>query len=286
MSRVLVTGATTAVGRFLLPRLSTGGYETTALSREFHADEPHAYWQQCDLSHPEAMERLPPADAAIHLAPIPMLPPLLPMLRRAGVQQIITFSSTSVYTKTNSTDRRERELVRSLLDGEHRVLDAGGFARTTILRPTLIYGGARDRSVSAIARWIERYGFFPVESGGRGLRQPVHADDLAWACIRLLEEDVLVRGTLDVGGGEVLTYYEMVERIFGALGRPPRIISVPRPTLQWAIRCAGLHPRFRGWTPAMAERMNRDMAFASLTARAALGYAPRPFRPVREDLDL
>jgi nucleoside-diphosphate-sugar epimerase len=286
MSHVLVTGATTAVGRFLLPRLEAAGYQVTALGRNIPDGEAAGRWRRCDLTDPGAVAALPEAEGLIHVAPLWLLPPLLRPLRQAGVRRIVAFSSTSVHTKMGSASRRERALVRSLLDSEHQVLNAGGFARTTILRPTLIYGGGLDRNISAIARWIDRHGFFPVEGGGRGLRQPVHADDLAWVGVRLLAQDVEMRGAVEVGGEEALPYREMVERIFAALERPPRILSVPRPALQWALRIAGIHPRFHGWTPAMVARMNQDMAFASLTARATLGYAPRPFHPTREDLDL
>lgn len=286
MTHVLVTGATTAVGRFLLPRLEAAGYRATVLGRNVPDAELAVRWHRCDLTDPDAAAEWPEAEVLIHVAPLWLLPPLLPQLRLAGVRQIVAFSSTSVHTKAGSGDRHERVLVQSLRDSEHQVLNVGGFARTTILRPTLIYGGGLDRNISAIARWIDRHGFFPVEGGARGLRQPVHADDLAWASVRLLAGDVEMRGAVDMGGGEVLPYREMVERIFAALGRPPRILSLPRPVLQWALRIAGVHPRLRGWTPAMVARMNQDMAFASLTARATLGYAPRPFHPTRHDLDL
>jgi nucleoside-diphosphate-sugar epimerase len=49
----------------------------------------------------------------------------------------------------------------------------------TILRPTLIYDEGRDGNVSRLAGLIRRFGVLPLSGEGEGLRQPVHAEDLA-----------------------------------------------------------------------------------------------------------
>jgi len=75
-----------------------------------------------------------------------------------------------------------------------------------ILRPTLIYGTGFDRNVSESARFISRFGFFPVLEPASGLRQPVHVEDVAIACKRALETKDIVTGAYHVAGGEILTY--------------------------------------------------------------------------------
>ena len=63
-----------------------------------------------------------------------------------------------------------------------------------ILRPTLIYGYGQDKNVSEIARFVRRFGFFPLIGKAQGLRQPVHADDVAEACkAALLNADIVDR---------------------------------------------------------------------------------------------
>ncbi|WP_018879449.1 NAD(P)-dependent oxidoreductase [Thioalkalivibrio sp. ALE9] len=286
MNRVLITGASSAVAYYLVPRLQAGGFEPVVVGRNPPGFGGTVERCEIDLADPAQLARLPEAAALVHVAPIWLLPGLLPVLRERGVRRLVAFSSTSVQTKRDSQVPSERALARRLADSEGRVMQGALFARATILRPTLIWGGGRDQSISSIARFIERFGFFPVEGAASGMRQPVHADDLAAACLALLEFADRGTGVFEFAGGEVLSYREMVERVFEALGRPPRIVTLPRPALQWAVSAARVLPRFRGWTPAMVARMNLDMQFPSLHARAILGHEPRAFVPSREDLAL
>ncbi len=56
-----------------------------------------------------------------------------------------------------------------------------------ILRPTLIYGLGRDKNIAEIARFVRRFGFSPLFGKAKGLRQPLHAQDVAGACIAALD---------------------------------------------------------------------------------------------------
>jgi nucleoside-diphosphate-sugar epimerase len=131
----------------------------------------------------------------------------------------------------------------------------------TILRPTLIYGAGEDANVSAAARFIQRYGFFPLAWNAQGLRQPVHADDLASGALVALERPQTIGRTYALPGGETLPYRAMIERIFEALGRRPRFLRIP-----------GLAA-----VSDLARRMARDQAFDIGPAARDLGYAPRRF---------
>jgi nucleoside-diphosphate-sugar epimerase len=148
----------------------------------------------------------------------------------------------------------------------------------TLFRPTLIYGEGRDRNVSEIARFIRRFGFFPLAGEGRGRRQPVHAEDLARACLAVLDNEQAIGRVYDLPGGETLTYAEMVSRIARGLGRTPRLLRVPVPLLRVAL--AGLRrlPSFAHLSPEVASRMNIDLIFDAQAARRDFGYDPRPFR--------
>jgi hypothetical protein len=45
-----------------------------------------------------------------------------------------------------------------------------------------------------------------------------------------------------------------------------------------------LLPRYRHWSAAMAERMNRDLVFDHAEATHDLNFSPRPFQLMAEDL--
>jgi nucleoside-diphosphate-sugar epimerase len=216
----------------------------------------------------------------ISVLPLWLLSAHVPALAAAGASQVIAFSSTSVFAKADSHDPAERALAQRLADAESAVAEACEVAGIpwTILRPTLIYGSGRDQNVSAVARFVRKFGFFPVAQPASGLRQPVHADDLAQAAVAAVDNPEAYGRAFDLPGGETLTYREMVERICVAVGHRPRLIGVPTGCLRAAWPWVGRWLPYR-YSPALFTRMNQDLAFDATAAREVLAYAPRPFHP-------
>jgi nucleoside-diphosphate-sugar epimerase len=222
---------------------------------------------------------LEPTALLLHAAPIWLLPALLPLLSELGLRRLVAFGSTSRFTKRDSSSARERDTARRLGEAEETVesICRDRSIAWTIFRPTLIYGGGRDRNVSAIARLVRRLGFVPVAGPALGARQPVHADDLARACLATLDNPATFGKAYDLPGGETLTYAEMVKRIAHGAGRKPRLLHVPLPALRIAIGLARLLPSFAYLSMEMADRMNEDLTFDHGPARRDFGYAPRGF---------
>ena len=275
--RILVLGATSLVGTFAVPRLAAQGFEVLALSRARREDFSLVRHVMGDLTDPALA--LPEAPTALSLSPIWLLPGGLPALARAGVRRLIAFSSTSRFTKAGSPEPEERAVAGRLADGEARTFAfcaAHGIA-CTLFRPTLIYAEGRDRNVSRLAALIRRFGALPLAGAGEGRRQPVHAEDLAEACLAALDRRETFGRAYDLPGGETLSYRAMVERIFEGLGRPPRILTLP-PAL-WRLGLALAAPLLPGATGAMGDRMGEDLVFDGSAAAADLGWSPRPFRP-------
>ena len=287
--RVGLLGASSPVGHCLLSRLTGAGYVVTAWSRKAAGDE-RAQTRNVDwrlLPNDRPPENLLPA--WICAAPVWTLPDYFTMIETFGVRKIVAISSTSRFTKTNSSDAEERATAQRLADAEERLQEWSEHngIQCVVLQPTLIYGDGRDKNVAEIAHFIRRFGFFPVFGKAQGLRQPIHADDLAQACVvALMTEmaDVPRYRSYVVSGGEALPYREMAGRIFQALGKPARFLTVPLTVFRAAAWIARFHPRCRHWTMAMAERMNRDMAFNHSDAKRDFGFSPRPFRPGPDDV--
>ena len=281
---IWVLGASSLVGRRLLPRLVAAGYQVRAFSRDPHRagarGSPHLAWEEFDLG--DLAQPLPPSSqpvAVISLAPIFALPPWLPALSACGIKKILAFSSTSAISKANSPIDSERRLAHSLSAAEDalrsRCVDWG--MSFLILRPTMIYALGEDKNISRLARIIRWLGFFPLPGAGTGLRQPVHADDLADACVKALNLPAAWDATYVLSGGEVLSYRVMLERIFRKLGRSPRIIHPPFWMWRLALIVAGRMPGFADVNAAMLQRINQDLSFDHQSASQAFGYAPRQF---------
>lgn len=277
---VLVTGASSQIGNFLLPRLLAGGMSVTALSRRPPADLIDGVrWLRADIAAGELPED--GVEAIVHIAPLPLLTPLLPKLDASRVRRIVAFGSTSLFTKRQSGNPEERAFAEDLAAAEASLAEyceTRGIA-WTVFRPTLIYGCGQDKNVATIAGFVSRYRFFPLIGEGKGLRMPVHADDLADACLRVIDCPAAHNRAYDLSGGETLTYRAMVERIFEAEGIAPRFLRVPASLFEFALSVARRMPRYRYLTAEMARRMNADLCFDHGEAAADFGYAPRRFAP-------
>ena len=276
---VLVLGATSLIGRFMLPLLEGQGVRTFAFSRKAPLDAAGATWVQADLDDPRLVAALPEAATVFSLSPIWLLPAALPALKARGMVRLVAFSSTSVFTKAGSDDESERRTAQKLADGEAAVIafcEANDVA-WTILRPTMIYAEGQDQNVTRLARLIERLGFLPLAGQGEGLRQPVHAQDLAAGALAAAQSPAARDKAYDLPGGETLTYRQMSERIFDALGKRPRILTPP----QWLWRLGFIVaiPFLPGATAQMGRRMSADLVFGAGPAERDLEWAPRPFRP-------
>jgi nucleoside-diphosphate-sugar epimerase len=276
VERVLVLGATSLVGRYLVPRLAASGAEVAALSRD-PPDAPGARWIRGDLT--ESGLALPRADVVFSLMPLWLLPPAVPRLVETGARRLVAFSSTSRFTKLASPEPAERAVAERLAEAEAAVeaaCTAAGVA-WTILRPTLIYSEGHDQNVSRLAALIRRVGVLPLAGAGEGRRQPVHADDLAAAAIAAAHAPAAFDRAYDLPGGETMSYRTMAERVFEGLGRRPRIVAVP-PGL-WALGLKLASPLLPGATIGMGARMAEDLVFDPAPAAQDFGWSPRPFRP-------
>jgi nucleoside-diphosphate-sugar epimerase len=278
---VLVSGADSQIGRFLLPRLAEAGYRVFALSRRPHSsDSPRWTWLQADLTQADAVSSLPEADCLIHLAPLVLLPEFLERLAPLELRRVIAFSSASRLSKADSPIPKERVFAENLARAEQAVAAIGARfdIAWTLFRPTLIYGAGMDRNVSFIRR-CARFGFFPLLGKASGLRQPVHADDLAAACVKVLDLPAAFGRIYALAGREILPYRDLVSRVFEACGRKPRFLHVPLAFFRSAMALVSLFPRYRDFNAAMAERMNRDLLADNDPAIADFGYSPRNFEP-------
>lgn len=268
---VLVFGATSQIGHFLLPRIVAGGGRVIACSRQPRVDADGVHWLHGSL--PGAVPALPPLRAVVSFGPLDALARWLSGLERAPAPRLVATSSMSVLSKRDSQVPAERELIGRLAAGEQALArECGRLGMAwTVLRPTLIYGAGLDRSLSPIARRAARWRVFPLPQG-RGLRQPVHADDLAAAVLACVDSDAAAGRILAFGGGERLPAAAMFARVRDSL--PMRTLALPvvRPLL---ALMAVLLPGARG----PVSRLDMDLVADNTEALQLLGVRPRAFAP-------
>ena len=277
---LLVIGARSLIGRRLREAAADWPGEVRFTSRRPLSGQSLIF----DLDHPETFDPGMDFSHVIMCSPIWLASDaVLTRLEQLGMKRLVAFSSTSRLTKGESSEPAEREVVAQLSQGEGTITAfcaAHGVAYT-LLRPTLIYDEGQDENISRIASLIRKLGFFPVCGQASGLRQPVHARDLAQAAIQALPARAAFNQAYNLSGGEALTYRAMVERIFRGLGKKPLIVSLPLEVWKFAMAALDwLRPNETlKHNVNMAARMNVDLWFDHAPAANDFGYAPGPFAP-------
>lgn len=268
---LLVFGASSQIGHFLLPRLLASGEPVLALSRRPRPPLAGVTWLQGTL--PDRVPALPPLSAIVSFGPLQGLADWLAHVTLTDAPRVIATSSMSAETKRESSVPAERAISRQLREGEAALAVAcerHGCA-WTVLRPTMVYGAGLDKSLTPIARRAMRLRWFPLPSG-RGLRQPVHADDIAQAVLAALECPASAGRIVPIGGGERLRSGEMFARVRHSLPRA----TVPLPLPAWLLRMAQrVLPPLRG----PLSRLDSDLVADNGELQRLLGIHPRPFRP-------
>ena len=276
-ARSLVIGATGLVGGYLLQHLASRGERPYALSRTPQANVA-AEWLIGDLEKPETLNI--PAFATLYCSTdAVLLARGLSRFFNPALKRVIAFSSTSVITKLDSEVTAEREMLHALADAEQTIVHACGANKVdwTILRPTLIYAEGRDINITPLSRLIRRFRFMPLVGGAKGLRQPVHAEDLAIGALAAAASPAAANKFYALPGGETLPYNEMIGRIFDGMKMPRRTVPVPAPL--WRAAFIAAKPLFPDANVAMGLRMTKDMTFDATPAVTDFGWHARAFHP-------
>lgn len=269
MAKLLVFGASSQIGDSLLQRLLDAGHELVCISRVPRAPRARLQWLAGNLD--AEMPSLPACDAIFSLGPLDRFSAWFAHAR-PSVAAVIAVSSMSAESKRHSTDPSERALAQRLREAEQSLLATAKQMQSacTVLRPTMLYGAGRDRSVTRIALFAQRWHLFPFLPGARGLRQPLHVADLSAACVAAWQHRTKEGRVIEIGGGERLAFAELLQRVRAGSGT----FTLPVP-LPLALLRALAPAKYRA---AMA-RLQSDLLADNHVVIAELGVRPRAFQP-------
>ncbi len=279
---LLVTGANSDTGDFLLRRISQLGGQCVAPFRS----KPGTlllrgvHWLSTEYFNKAPIADLPGFRRWVNLAPIWTIEQFELLFIPGFPERIVALSSTSIEMKADSEDRYENDTVAKLGEGEQKLrkLATQNNSQWVILRPALIYGGPRNRNINLIRQIIRKLHIFPIVGDGEGYRQPIHADDVAHACELVLSAN-MDKKTYSIAGSEVLSFRQMVERTFDSVGLPHRFIKVSPAVAKLALRLVKRVPGFKGLSPGIVDRLQKDQVFSNHDAMEEFGFSPRQFEP-------
>jgi nucleoside-diphosphate-sugar epimerase len=278
-SPIVIIGATNLIATYLMKRIEARGQTAELITRKTVAVPAGFTCTQMDLTR--SRNWIAPEGAVIiSLIPLWLLVQFLP--RFMGVKAIIAVGTTNLFGQPKSM--AERKIAADFERAEALIREwcKRSLVRYTILRPTMVYDGHNDKNVARVAHFIRRSHFLPLAVPANGLRQPIHADDVAKAIIGAIDNPAAYDKVFTIAGGETLPYRAMAERIFAAAGLKPRFLMLP---MEWLtklfhqVEAFGLYRR-ESFGNTVFQRMNEDLIFDVEEGLRVLNYQPRDFRPV------
>ena len=232
---VLLTGASGFVGSALLPELLRDGHSVRALSRDparVPAGEARVFRGDAVTGDglPQALEGVELAYYLIHsMEPAPEGAGFEEREQRAarnfaaaahdaGVRRIVYLGGL-VPRWEQERGRRARSRHLASREAVERVL-MEAVPDSLALRASIVIG-ARSRSFRLLVRLVERMPVLTLPAWQRFRTQPIDQRDII-AMLRAGASTEISGEVLEVGGPDVLTYGEMLERIAEAMlvGRP------------------------------------------------------------------
>ena len=136
----------------------------------------------------------------------------------AGVRRVIYLGGLG-----ETGDDLSEHLKSRLIVAE--ILRSGKFA-TTFLRAAIIIG-AGGASFEMIKSLVERLPVMITPRWVTTLCQPIAVEDVISYLVGCLKDERTAGGTFDIGGPDVITYKEMMERFGRIMGRSLYILPVP-----------------------------------------------------------
>ena len=274
--RVLVTGATGFTGSYAVPLFLDNGFDIRCLVRKtsntIYLNKKDVELVYGDLEDTTSLKHsLEDMDAMVNIASMGFghVPNVVRTCVETGVKRAIFVSTTAIFTGLNAASKSIR------VAAENTVRNSG--LDYTILRPTMIYGGPRDRNICRLIRYLERWPIIPVFGSGECLQQPVYVKDVAKALLKALMTRRTIKKSYNVAGGMALSLNQMIDTICEILGRRVQKIKIPISPVAKSLSFAetlGLS------LPIKAEqvlRLNEDKAFDTNEAERDFEYEPYSF---------
>ncbi|HEV7718113.1 MAG TPA: complex I NDUFA9 subunit family protein [Arsenicitalea sp.] len=194
--------------------------------------------------------------------------------RDAGVKSLVHMSGLGLSGNADSS------FARSKTAGEAEVL--AGFPEAVIIRPSIIFGPG-DGFFNLMASLARLFPVLPL-IGGQSRFQPVYVGDVAEAFVIAAEAGVPGGRAYELGGPDIETHEQLLQRILRETGRSRLLLPVPDGLAKLLATPLSLLPKPL-LTPDQVtllgiDNVVSDAAIAEGRTLAAFGIAPTPMDAV------
>lgn len=298
MSRVLVTGASGFIGRALLPALASAGHEVWALGRQPPPADlaTLARWHRADMAAATPAAALDRVEVVVHLAGLahtsaPDTAATVERFRTANVsasvrlaecaaaydvRRLVFLSSAAVHGPTSGADpfhedspvapvgpyARSKAEAEAALTGATRRLGM----ELCILRPPLVYGPGVKGNLRKLLRWAASGVPFPAPATANR-RNLIGLSNLCDVLIAATTHEKAANETFLLADDDGTATADLFRRLAEALGRRPRLLTLPRNLLATSFRALHLVGDY--------GRLYGDFRIDATKVRQHLGWCPQ-----------
>jgi nucleoside-diphosphate-sugar epimerase len=303
--KVLLTGATGFVGRFLVSSLIDAKFDLISLVREHSLSLPEQVvqvavgdlktWSTMNSSFKSKIKKiLPDVDVIIHLAarvhvmadnshdPLAEFRivntdatlALATMAVDAGVNRFVYLSSIGVNGNKSSQPFTEHDKLKphnnyaiSKQEAENSLFAIAKESKmkVVIIRPPLVYGPNAPGNFATLVKWV--YKGVPLPFGAiHNKRSLVALDNLVSFIVHCLAHPKAVNEVFLISDGVDVSTIELLQKVSKAFGKKPWLIPVPVSWMMFAARLVSKGD--------VATRLFGSLQVDSTKARDLLGWRP------------
>jgi len=310
--RVLVTGATGAIGPRVVNTLYEAGYDVRTFSLEPPSAglfPPEVEIGTGDIRNADAVRSaMIGVDSVVHLAALLHIanPPqhlrtkyeqvnvggtenVIEAATSAGnVRRVVLFSTIAVYGPTSGEIVCEESIpcpntfyAQTKLEAEKIVLNAekqNGGSLGTVLRLAAVYGSRIKGNYQRLFRSLASGHFIPIGDGSNR-RTLVYDKDVAEAALVVLKHPKAAGNIYNLSDGAYHSVEEIIVAICHALERRPPKFSLPLAPVRVSVGFAEDVTRFFGFEPpisrATVDKYTEDIAVDASRIQEELGFLPQ-----------
>ncbi len=227
--KILLTGATGAIGSELLPKLLSLGHEVVVLSRKpFKVSHANVFVIQGDLMNAITLPK--DIDVAFYLVhSMTKEQKNFALIEKKSAEHFVsalknTQAKQIIYLSGIANEAQHTGHIDSRLIVEE-ILKSSEIP-TTILRAGIIVG-EKSASFKIILDLVKRLPIMTPPKWIHNLCQPIAMEDVIYYLTHVILHSDSFGQTYDIGGPDILSYKDMLLGCAAALGKRRLIISVP-----------------------------------------------------------